>query len=161
MPNIVFNKKLLCYFFVIVSFVPTFDVSNQLNKTMRKLSLLFIFLILLSGLVNAEIFSQQSNNKRKVPVKSTTGVPVFRSPIYSPVQVFIYGNVLMLDFQEPIKGVFVKIKNIDTNETILFKSYDVQVGAIIDILIYECGVFQISFSTDVYQGYGEFMINEL
>lgn len=161
MSNIVFNKKLLCDFFVIVSFVLTFDVSNQLNKTMRKLSLLFIFLILLSGLVNAENSLQQSNRKRKVPVKSTTGVPVFRSPIYSPVQVFICGNVLMVDFQEPIKGVFVKIKNIDTNETILFKSYDVQVGTIINIPIYECGMFKISFSTDIYQGYGEFMINEL
>lgn len=124
---------------------------------MRKLSLLFILLILLTGLVNAGIFSQQ-NSKRKVLVKSATGVPVFRSPVYSPVQVFIYGNVLMIDFQEPMKKVLVKIENIETNETILLKSYDVQVGTIIDVPIYESGMFQISFNTDTYQGYGEFVI---
>lgn len=124
---------------------------------MRKLSLLFILLILLTGLVNAGVFSQQ-NSKRKVPVKSATGVPVFRSPVYSPVQVFIYGNVLMIDFQEPMKKVLVKIENIETNETILLKSYDVQVGTIIDVPIYESGMFQISFNTDTYQGYGEFVI---
>lgn len=126
---------------------------------MRKLSLLFIFLILLSGLVNAGVFSQQ-NSKRKVPVKSATGVPVFRSPAYSPIQVFIYGNVLMIDFQEPMKKVLVKIENIETNETILLKSYDVQVGTIIDVPIYESGMFQISFNTDTYQGYGEFIVYE-
>lgn len=124
---------------------------------MRKLSLLFILLILLTGLVNAGVFSQQ-NSKRKVPVKSATGVPVFRSPVYSPIQVFIYGNVLMIDFQEPMKKVLVKIENIETNETILLKSYDVQVGTIIDVPIYESGMFQISFNTDTYQGYGEFVI---
>lgn len=127
---------------------------------MRKLSLLFIFLTLLSSLANAGIFSQQSNSKRKVPVKSATGVPIFRSLVYSPVQVFIYGNALMIDFQEPMKKVLVKIENIETNETILLKSYDVQVGTIINIPIYESGIFQISFSTDTYQGYGEFMVYE-
>lgn len=56
---------------------------------MKRISLLFIFLILLSGLGTAGDFPKQSNKKRKVPIKSTTGVPVFRSPIYSPVQVFM------------------------------------------------------------------------
>ena len=88
---------------------------------MKRISLLFIFLILLSGLGTAGDFPKQSNKKRKVPIKSTTGVPVFRSPIYSPVQVFIYGNVLMVNFQEALKNVLVKIENIETNEIILLK----------------------------------------
>ena len=80
---------------------------------MRKLSLLFILLFLLSGLVGAGNYLQQSNGKRKVSIKSTTGVPVFRSPIYSPIQVFIYGNVLMIDFRESMEGILVKIENVD------------------------------------------------
>ena len=48
---------------------------------MKRISLLFIFLILLSGLGTAGDFLKQSNKKRKVPIKSTTGVPVFRSPL--------------------------------------------------------------------------------
>ncbi|RLT79513.1 DUF3244 domain-containing protein [Bacteroides acidifaciens] len=127
---------------------------------MRKLSLLFILLFLLSGLVGAGNYLQQSNGKRKVSIKSTTGVPVFRSPIYSPIQVFIYGNVLMIDFRESMEGILVKIENVETHETILLKSYDAQVGTVIDIPIYETGMFQISFSTDTYQGYGEFMVYE-
>lgn len=125
---------------------------------MKKLSLLFISLILLSGLVNAEILSQQSNNKRKVPVKSTTGVPIFRSPIYSPVQVYIYGNILMIDFQESMKDVLVRIENIVTNETVLLKSYDVQMGTVVDIPLCETGKYQVSFSAETYQGYGEFIV---
>ena len=148
------------FFFVIANLVHTFEVSNQLNKTMRKLSLLFILLFLLSGLVGAGNCLQQSNGKRKVSIKSTTGVPVFRSPVYSPVQVFIYGNVRMIDFRESIKDVLVKIESMETNEIILLKSYDVQVGTVINVPIYESGIFQISFSADVYRGYGEFMIYE-
>lgn len=125
---------------------------------MKKLSLLFISLILLSGLVNAEILSQQSNNRRKVPVKSTTGVPIFRSPIYSPVQVYIYGNILMIDFQESMKDVLVRIENIVTNETVLLKSYDTQMGTVVDIPLYETGKYQVSFSAEVFQGYGEFVV---
>ena len=104
---------------------------------MKRISLLFIFLILLSGLGTAGDFLKQSNKKRKVPIKSTTGVPVFRSPIYSPVQVFIYGNVLMVNFQEPLKNVLVKIENIETNEIILLKSYDAQIGTVVDVSIYD------------------------
>lgn len=114
----------------------------------------------MSGLVGAGNYLQQSNGKRKVSIKSTTGVPVFRSPIYSPIQVFIYGNVLMIDFRESMEGILVKIENVETHETILLKSYDAQVGTVIDIPIYETGMFQISFSTDTYQGYGEFMVYE-
>ena len=54
----------------------------------------------------------------------------------------------------------MKIENVETHETILLKSYDAQVGTVIDIPIYETGMFQISFSTDTYQGYGEFMVYE-
>ena len=125
---------------------------------MKRISLLFIFLILLSGLGTAGDFPKQSNKKRKVPIKSTTGVPVFRSPIYSPVQVFIYGNVLMVNFQEALKNVLVQIENIETNEIILLKSYDAQIGTVVDVSIYGSGQFQISFSADTYEGYGEFYI---
>lgn len=125
---------------------------------MKKLSLFFAFLILLSGLVSSEIFSQQSSTKRKIPIKSTTGVPIFRSPIYSPVEVFIYGDVLMINFQEAIKGILVKIENIETNETVLLNSYDAEIGTIIDIPLYEAGKYQISFSSETYQGYGEFIV---
>ena len=121
---------------------------------MKRISLLFIFLILLSGLGTAGDFPKQSNKKRKVPIKSTTGVPVFRSP----VQVFIYGNVLMVNFQEALKNVLVKIENIETNEIILLKSYDAQIGTVVDVSIYGSGQFQISFSADTYEGYGEFYI---
>ena len=117
---------------------------------MKRISLLFIFLILLSGLGTAGDFPKQSNKKRKVPIKSTTGVPVFRSPIYS--------HVLMVNFQEALKNVLVKIENIETNEIILLKSYDAQIGTVVDVSIYGSGQFQISFSADTYEGYGEFYI---
>lgn len=130
---------------------------------MKKLSFLFIMLILAfeSGFsfVNAEGLLSPSRPKRKVPVKSTTGVPIFRSPVQSPVQVFIDGKLLTVEFQESI-DVLVKIENVDTHETIIYKSYDAQEGAVAEVQINEKGNYLISFYSDTYEGWGEFTVDE-
>lgn len=103
---------------------------------------------------------QQSKKKKEITIKSTTGVPIFRSPIYSPVQAFIDGNVLTINFQESIEDVLVQIENIETNEIVLLKFYNVQIGEMYDINVYANGKFRISFAADTYEGYGEFIVYE-
>jgi len=103
---------------------------------------------------------QQSKKKKEITIKTTTGVPIFRSPIYSPVQAFIDGNVLTINFQESIKDMLVQIENIETNKIILLKSYNAQIGEMYDINVYESGKFRISFAADTYEGYGEFIVCE-
>lgn len=136
----------------------------NLIKTMKKLSLLLVLLTLLCSSIfsfaNTECFMQQSKKKKEITIKSTTGVPIFRSPIYSPVQAFIGGNVLTINFQESIEDVLVQIENIETNEVILLKFYNAKIGEMYDINVYESGKFRISFAADTYEGYGEFIVYE-
>ena len=139
-------------------------MSNQLNETMKKISLLLVLLTLLCSSIfsfaNTECFMQQSKKKKEITIKTTTGVPIFRSPIYSPVQAFIDGNVLTINFQESIKDMLVQIENIETNKIILLKSYNAQIGEMYDINVYESVKFRISFAADTYEGYGEFIVCE-
>lgn len=127
---------------------------------------LFLLLFLLTHVLGSEINSisasnlmSQTTKKREVPVKNTTGVPIFRSPTYSPVQVSVCGNLLIINFQESFE-VLVQIENLETNETILLNSYDTQIDTVVNIGIYDKGMYKISFSSDVYEGWGEFLINE-
>ena len=81
---------------------------------MKKLFLLLLVFIFTSSFtpLYEVILLGQSKVKREVPVKGTTGVPIFRSPNYSPVYICIYGNVLSIDWKKSIGTVFVQILNL-------------------------------------------------
>lgn len=108
-----FNIKLLFFSFDFICFLLTFEHSNQYRKVMKKLFLLLLVFIFTSSFtpLYEVILLGQSKVKREVPVKGTTGVPIFRSPNYSPVYICIYGNVLSIDWKKSIGTVFVQILN--------------------------------------------------
>ncbi|MEQ3077313.1 DUF3244 domain-containing protein, partial [Bacteroides thetaiotaomicron] len=90
----------------------------------------------------------------------TTGVPIFRSPNYSPVYICIYGNVLSIDWKKSIGTVFVQILNLDTNEFVLSDDYDAVTGETVEVFIKNAGRYQIMITSELYSGYGDFFVNE-
>lgn len=121
--------------------------------------LLFIFTSSFAPL-NEVILLSQSKIKREVPVKGTTGVPIFRSPNYSPVYICIYGSILSIDWKESMGIVSVQILNLETNEIVLSDDYDVVAGETAEVFMKNVGRYQIMITSDVYGGYGEFVVYE-
>jgi len=129
---------------------------------MKKLFLLLLVFIFTSSFtpLYEVILLGQSKVKREVPVKGTTGVPIFRSPNYSPVYICIYGNVLSIDWKKSIGTVFVQILNLDTNEFVLSDDYDAVTGETVEVFIKNAGRYQIMITSELYSGYGDFFVNE-
>lgn len=131
---------------------------------MKKISLFLILSCLLCSsdfsFANEERLLQQQKKKKEVIIKSTTGVPVFRSPNNSPIQVFVYSDILIICFNEALKDVLISIVNVDTNEDIMEKAYDAQKGNIVDVVLDRKGEYQINFSSETYGGYGIFTVSE-
>ena len=157
-----FNIKLLFFSFDFICFLLTFEHSNQYRKVMKKLFLLLLVFIFTSSFtpLYGVILLGQSKVKREVPVKGTTGVPIFRSPNYSPVYICIYGNVLSIDWKKSIGTVFVQILNLDTNEFVLSDDYDAVTGETVEVFIKNAGRYQIMITSELYSGYGDFFVNE-
>ncbi len=121
--------------------------------------LLFIFTSSFAPL-NEVILLSQSKIKREVPVKGTTGVPIFRSPNYSPVYICIYGSILSIDWKESMGIVSVQILNLETNEIVLSDDYDAVAGETAEVFMKNAGRYQIMITSDLYSGYGDFFVNE-
>lgn len=132
---------------------------------MKKISLFLIlsYLFCSSDLsfANEERLLQQQKKKKEVIIKSTTGVPVFRSPNNSPIQVFVYSGILIICFNEALKDVLISVVNVDTNEDIMEKAYDAQKGNIVEVILNGRGKYQINLNSTIYEGYGSFTVDEL
>lgn len=130
---------------------------------MKKLFYLLLVFILNSSFtphIDELNILSQLRAKKEVPVKGTTGVPIFRSLGYSPVCVCLYGNMLSVDWKESIGNVLVQVLNLDTNEIVLSANYQTQAGGTINTIIKKLGNYQITFTSILYEGRGEFVVCE-
>lgn len=118
------------------------------------LLLTFIFSSVFYSVYGSE--KQNMQKRKEIPIIGTTGVPVFRSINYSPVQVSINDEFLRIDFRESIGNMAIEIVKIETNEIVISKTYDTQLSSSVVILIGDIGDYQISLNSVEYEGRGEF-----
>lgn len=131
---------------------------------MKKWTLVFLLLIAFSG---SSVYAQQNviidmglESKREVPIRGETdddiGIP--RSAVIHPLQVFISGTQLTVDFFEPISNVTITVVNVLTNEVVFGEVYNMPGAAVIDLSNEGVGEYQVKFALPSSSLWGDFSI---
>lgn len=102
-------------------------------------------------------------SKREVPVRAEThdDISVPRSAVIKPLQVFISGTQLTVDFFEPLSSVTITVENISTKKVVFWEVYNMPGAAMIDLSDGGAGNYQVKITLTSSCLWADFSIEQL